>query len=201
MIRLPPRSTRTDTLFPYTTLFRSPRHLAILHSGGETDVSAQALRRGIVASRRRYHFRRSEPFALRWRGISFPRRGIGLVNEYLLLRAAPIDRHMVKGNRLQHYAGQYRVPHRKAALHAIGGLDNRRTQSRPLIKADAINLERERRHHHLSARSGLTGAEKGVEAREQYLPHPCLGNLGLPPLRSEDRRVGKKCVRTVKDRG
>src|SRR3546814_17357194 len=25
MIRLPPRSTRTDTLFPYTTLFRSVR--------------------------------------------------------------------------------------------------------------------------------------------------------------------------------
>src|SRR3546814_7053125 len=38
MIRRPPRSTRTDTLFPYTTLFRSPdavtargtRHLAEL---------------------------------------------------------------------------------------------------------------------------------------------------------------------------
>src|SRR3546814_20221721 len=28
MIRRPPRSTRTDTLFPYTTLFRSPlKHL------------------------------------------------------------------------------------------------------------------------------------------------------------------------------
>src|SRR3546814_6871857 len=27
MIRRPPRSTRTDTLFPYTTLFRSPAHL------------------------------------------------------------------------------------------------------------------------------------------------------------------------------
>src|SRR3546814_17519060 len=26
MIRRPPRSTRTDTLFPYTTLFRSPIH-------------------------------------------------------------------------------------------------------------------------------------------------------------------------------
>src|SRR3546814_5175282 len=25
IIRRPPRSTRTDTLFPYTTLFRSPR--------------------------------------------------------------------------------------------------------------------------------------------------------------------------------
>src|SRR3546814_9998601 len=28
MIRLPPRSTRTDTLFPYTTLFRSIEILA-----------------------------------------------------------------------------------------------------------------------------------------------------------------------------
>src|SRR3546814_8670443 len=28
MIRRPPRSTRTDTLFPYTTLFRSPRPCA-----------------------------------------------------------------------------------------------------------------------------------------------------------------------------
>src|SRR3546814_7213815 len=27
MIRRPPRSTRTDTLFPYTTLFRSPEGL------------------------------------------------------------------------------------------------------------------------------------------------------------------------------
>src|SRR3546814_18636004 len=27
MIRRPPRSTRTDTLFPYTTLFRSNAHL------------------------------------------------------------------------------------------------------------------------------------------------------------------------------
>src|SRR3546814_8500860 len=31
MIRRPPRSTRTDTLFPYTTLFRSPcRSLAVV---------------------------------------------------------------------------------------------------------------------------------------------------------------------------
>src|SRR3546814_15113771 len=28
MIRRPPRSTRTDTLFPYTTLFRSDQRLA-----------------------------------------------------------------------------------------------------------------------------------------------------------------------------
>src|SRR3546814_3006365 len=31
MIRRPPRSTRTDTLFPYTTLFRSHRSSSIWH--------------------------------------------------------------------------------------------------------------------------------------------------------------------------
>src|SRR3546814_9320759 len=31
MIRRPPRSTRTDTLFPYTTLFRSPEGAALHH--------------------------------------------------------------------------------------------------------------------------------------------------------------------------
>src|SRR3546814_20714992 len=35
MIRRPPRSTRTDTLFPYTTLFRS-RTLATLHATGQS---------------------------------------------------------------------------------------------------------------------------------------------------------------------
>src|SRR3546814_17577136 len=39
MIRRPPRSTRTDTLFPYTTLFRSPLLLAIARS----QVTAQSL--------------------------------------------------------------------------------------------------------------------------------------------------------------
>src|SRR3546814_6880446 len=32
MIRRPPRSTRTDTLFPYTTLFRSNRLLQEVHA-------------------------------------------------------------------------------------------------------------------------------------------------------------------------
>src|SRR3546814_14602897 len=38
MIRRPPRSTRTDTLFPYTTLFRSLRPLA----GGREEGRSQA---------------------------------------------------------------------------------------------------------------------------------------------------------------
>src|SRR3546814_18216586 len=32
MIRRPPRSTRTDTLFPYTTLFRSDEHSLEVHA-------------------------------------------------------------------------------------------------------------------------------------------------------------------------
>src|SRR3546814_18424683 len=40
MIRRPPRSTRTDTLFPYTTLFRSAVHTAPGH-GQEDFVAGQ----------------------------------------------------------------------------------------------------------------------------------------------------------------
>src|SRR3546814_8734307 len=41
MIRRPPRSTRTDTLFPYTTLFRSEgRDFVVLHH--EHDAGAIA---------------------------------------------------------------------------------------------------------------------------------------------------------------
>src|SRR3546814_5820007 len=36
MIRLPPRSTRTDTLFPYTTLFRSATEAWLLLRGMRT---------------------------------------------------------------------------------------------------------------------------------------------------------------------
>src|SRR3546814_7692880 len=40
MIRQPPRSTRTDTLFPYTTLFRSLRHDHAGQSGDRPDYPA-----------------------------------------------------------------------------------------------------------------------------------------------------------------
>src|SRR3546814_12339154 len=38
MIRRPPRSTRTDTLFPYTTLFRSPLGEAAEHRQRARDI-------------------------------------------------------------------------------------------------------------------------------------------------------------------
>src|SRR3546814_17058013 len=42
MIRRPPRSTRTDTLFPYTTLFRSPEALERKgHVAGKAVIDLQ----------------------------------------------------------------------------------------------------------------------------------------------------------------
>src|SRR3546814_1964950 len=58
MIRRPPRSTRTDTLFPYTTLFRSPhtrkktaggvQRFMAGHHGSDHEVAAMI---GFVQSR------------------------------------------------------------------------------------------------------------------------------------------------------
>src|SRR3546814_5369114 len=44
MIRRPPRSTRTDTLFPYTTLFRSPQINAALKRIGKEGAFVQGMR-------------------------------------------------------------------------------------------------------------------------------------------------------------
>src|SRR3546814_21100360 len=50
MIRRPPRSTRTDTLFPYTTLFRSLGALPVTVSVGVLPFFAvqEALSRGVA---------------------------------------------------------------------------------------------------------------------------------------------------------
>src|SRR3546814_2919296 len=44
MIRRPPRSTRTDTLFPYTTLFRSIRRLGWPHQPSSAHPNAGSMK-------------------------------------------------------------------------------------------------------------------------------------------------------------
>src|SRR3546814_10385217 len=44
MIRRPPRSTRTDTLFPYTTLFRSPNTSRLAFTRSKLNPRAVASR-------------------------------------------------------------------------------------------------------------------------------------------------------------
>src|SRR3546814_12724412 len=56
MIRRPPRSTRTDTLFPYTTLFRSP---VPLHRHLGKRLPRRGLRAGGALCRRAH--RRAQP--------------------------------------------------------------------------------------------------------------------------------------------
>src|SRR3546814_19975932 len=52
MIRLPPRSTRTDTLFPYTTLFRSKEGSAMARRVASTESVATSSIREKPASLR-----------------------------------------------------------------------------------------------------------------------------------------------------
>src|SRR3546814_16872127 len=69
MIRRPPRSTRTDTLFPYTTLFRSHRRdqRAVrgidLHEVDHGADTARALSLGIELDHRRQPILRLERLA------------------------------------------------------------------------------------------------------------------------------------------
>src|SRR3546814_6925150 len=61
MIRRPPRSTRTDTLFPYTTLFRSPdareEHPALLvpFEADEGIIAVQRILLDPATGEKRYH--------------------------------------------------------------------------------------------------------------------------------------------------
>src|SRR3546814_11673670 len=55
MIRRPPRSTRTDTLFPYTTLFRSVEDalkLLLLHVEQQADAAGERLQEPDMRDRR-----------------------------------------------------------------------------------------------------------------------------------------------------
>src|SRR3546814_13949086 len=70
MIRRPPRSTRTDTLFPYTTLFRS-------HAGGDQRAARRAWRgardAGATASARVEGCARNDPLGVLAARRSCPR--------------------------------------------------------------------------------------------------------------------------------
>src|SRR3546814_16322399 len=56
MIRRPPRATRTDTLFPFTTLFRSARYPVAMGRATPTDPGYQ-----VQEVRRRAHRGRPQP--------------------------------------------------------------------------------------------------------------------------------------------
>src|SRR3546814_4127846 len=63
MIRRPPRSTRTDTLFPYTTLFRSSR--TSKRAASSPNAAAEPF--GPSAGRRSQLLKADVPRPMRWR--------------------------------------------------------------------------------------------------------------------------------------
>src|SRR3546814_8571618 len=84
MIRRPPRSTRTDTLFPYTTLFRSSNVVSLREQPRELRVSILPIERargmryrravGVEESGQLVRARRQAPASLGV-GIEMARRG------------------------------------------------------------------------------------------------------------------------------
>src|SRR3546814_1393441 len=68
MLLRPPRSTRTDTLCPYTTLFRSPRHKTARHQFGcrqqlptQLQIARQARSKPMIAPGNATRARHREP--------------------------------------------------------------------------------------------------------------------------------------------
>src|SRR3546814_2726169 len=78
MIRRPPRSTRTDTLFPYTTLFRSP--VAIIPTPEDAYVQRTIYRRSLALHRSEEHTSELQSlmrisyavFCLKQKSLSYP---------------------------------------------------------------------------------------------------------------------------------
>src|SRR3546814_15435187 len=89
MIRRPPRSTRTDTLFPYTPLFRSATAHQQHREGGDQQVGTLALALVVAVGGPAHGGRGVAPDPHRLRG--FP---LHLAHEHHvgLGRLAPVDR-------------------------------------------------------------------------------------------------------------
>src|SRR3546814_7651242 len=84
MLRRPPRSTRTDTLFPYTTLFRSDRRRAFRRAAGARRDRRRARAVRSRGSRGRLSVRNARACARR-----HSRGDRGIISGYLRTSAVP----------------------------------------------------------------------------------------------------------------
>src|SRR3546814_13439804 len=86
MIRRPPRSTRTDTLFPYTTLFRSPAVPEIVLIAFDQTLVDVAFSRMTLCVSTPHRFQ--TPFMAFGEGLA----GVKLVLQMSIDRVAPVIR-------------------------------------------------------------------------------------------------------------
>src|SRR3546814_16410445 len=84
MVRRPPRSTRTDTLFPYTTLFRSVRRKVVRCAKAESRIYARNERISNARRRSRDSAVRTIADVLDHHGIRIPAARITRIGEELI---------------------------------------------------------------------------------------------------------------------
>src|SRR3546814_18426306 len=131
MIRRPPRSTRTDTLFPYTTLFRSiPRHrgLVVAHAGDQVQQPQRLFRslltRGVEFERRARHGDRLDQLGAVVEGVYQPRdAGPGIefaAHEAEAATRVPVERRPRAPSTPQHPASRRQRAHSNNFIHRAG---------------------------------------------------------------------------------
>src|SRR3546814_14017977 len=111
MIRRPPRSTRTDTLFPYTTLFRSQTAFVFgLTAAALTLLSSPWLRAWIRVKLAKHLFRHRYDYRAEW--VRFTDT-LGRLDA----DAAPLDERIVKASAdLTEAPGGVRLVHQDAHM-------------------------------------------------------------------------------------
>src|SRR3546814_33474 len=189
MIRRPPRSTRTDTLFPYTTLFRSPllapdllieqpqipgpehggdqRGQARLH--GEIAIVGKGLGVGVILKERAFGARQH---------IAGIGAGIGDAPVEKALRGADLRAGKGSGNADHAVRREGRSPILQIiSRHRRLPLPNRSAVSRRSPPSRIVRL------------SPSTASESAA-----------AGPMNPTQRRSEERRVGKECVSTCRSR-
>src|SRR3546814_12621471 len=94
MIRRPPRSTRTDTLFPYTTLFRSQSHNVTTYGSARWATTREIDRAGLTGDtgvflgrQRGRYLRHDGPEHVMAFAPTRSGKGVGLVIPTLLSRS------------------------------------------------------------------------------------------------------------------
>src|SRR3546814_301373 len=140
MIRRPPRSTRTDTLFPDTTLFRSiPRHrgLVVAHAGDQVQQPQRLFRslltRGVEFERRARHGDRLDQLGAVVEGVYQPRdAGPGIefaAHEAEAAHRVPVERRHRAPSKPKPRACRRKRRHRKYSMHSAGSAPSIRPKS------------------------------------------------------------------------
>src|SRR3546814_1985049 len=193
MSRRPQRSTRTDTLFPYATLFRSRARRASRDRRPRTRCAARGCRCAAVAVRALVRQRRLIALDRPVRPEGFATELGPLPRQRVVIPAADRTRGSALrfGRGLGSWLGRGFV-HRCRVGH-VDGNAARVLLPRADVHADAAAAET------AAADAAATGAHAHSAAAVAVRGPAEQHAIGTEP-RSEERRVGKECVSTCRSR-